>query len=195
MSDEIKFRNEYQNTFNEVHAPMELSRKVMNMKEEKKTCVYFRKLAAVASIAAAVFVCGNGITYAATGNSLYETAKEYLNGSEYKAQLEQKTDKDSGETYYEGTFEDIESELEFSITEDDSKKDSYNVAVNMVTVVEENGKIYLVDGECKLDITEDAKDGSATGNYKNGEIVYEYEVMKKDGIWNVKVLNQEDSAK
>lgn len=93
MSDEIKFRKEYQDTFNEVHAPVELSRKVMNMKEAKKTSVfYIRKFATAVVIALVVFICGNGITYAVTGNSLFATVKVYLNGSEYKAQLEQKVD-------------------------------------------------------------------------------------------------------
>lgn len=36
MSDEIKFKNRYQDTFNEVHAPMELSKKVMNIRKMKR---------------------------------------------------------------------------------------------------------------------------------------------------------------
>lgn len=78
---------------------------------------------------------------------MFATVKVYLNGSEYKAQLEQKVDEDSGQTYYEGTFEDVEGTLELGITDTDSEQNSYEVAVDTVTVAEENGKIYLVDGE------------------------------------------------
>lgn len=196
MSDEIKFRKEYQDTFNEVHAPVKLSRKVMNMKEAKKTSVfYIRKFATAVAIALVVFICGNGITYAATGNSLFATVKVYLNGSEYKAKLEQKVDEDSGQTYYEGTFEDVKGTLELGITDTDSKQNFYEVAVDTVTVAEENGKIYLVDGEWKLDITEDAKDGSASGTYEKDELNYEYEVIEKDGAWEVHVSSRTDNVK
>lgn len=190
MSDEIKFRKEYQDTFYEVHAPVELSRKVMNMKEKKKTSVfYIRKFATAAAIALVVFICGNGITYAATGNSLFATVKVYLNGSEYKAELEQKVDEDSGQTYYEGTFEDVEGTLELEITDADSEQNPYEVTVDTVTVAEENGKVYLVDGEWKLDITE------ASGIYEKDESSYEYKVIEKDGSWEVNVSNRENPVK
>lgn len=196
MSDEIKFRKEYQDTFNEVHAPVELSRKVMNMKEAKKTSAFcIRKYSTAIAIALVVFICGNGITYATTGNSLVATVKVYLNGSEYKTQLEQKEDEDSGQTYYEGTFEEVERTLELEIKDTDSKQNSYEVAVDTVTVAEENGNIYLVDGEWKLDITEDAKDGAASGTYEKDEFSYEYEVIEKDGVWEVHVSSRTDNAK
>ena len=103
MSEEMKFKNEYHNTFYEVHTPEELSRKVMNMqkKEDNKTTTFFvRKLAAVAAIALVVLIGGNGIVYAATGNSLFSTVKVYFNGTDYETQLEEKVD-ENGNTYYE----------------------------------------------------------------------------------------------
>ena len=64
-----------------------------------------------------------------------------------------------------------------------------------MTVAEENGEIYLVDGEWKLDITEDAKDGSASGTYEKDELNYEYEVIEKDGAWEVHVSSRTDNVK
>lgn len=81
------------------------------------------------------------------------------------------------------------------IKDTDSKQNSYEVAVDTVTVAEENGKIYLVDGEWKLDITEDAKDGSASGTYEKDELNYEYEVIDKDGTWEVHVSSRTDNVK
>lgn len=193
MSDEMKFRSEYQDTFKEVHAPVELSRKVMNMQktENKKTATTFmRRLATVAAIALVVLVGGNGIAYAATGNSLLKTVKVYFNGSGYEVQLEEKVDEDSGVTYYEGTFEDVEGDVDMVITDaDDFEQMPYEVTVGTPAVLEEDGKIYLTDGELKLDITEDAKDGTASGSYDKDGLTYEYKVMEKDGTWELSISN------
>lgn len=76
------------------------------------------------------------------------------------------------------------------ITDDDAyKKDSYEVTVDTVTIAKETGKIYLVDGELKLDITEDAKDGTASGTYEKDGLTYEYEVIQSNGTWELSILN------
>lgn len=195
MSDEMKFKNNYQDTFNEVHAPEELSGKVMNMQktDNKKTAaIFMRRLAAVAAIALVVLVGGNGITYAATGSGLFKTVKVYFNGSSYEAQLEEKVDEDSGVTYYEGTFEDAEGDIDVVITEaDDFEQAPYDVTVGTPAVLEEDGKIYLTDGELKLDITEDVKDGTASGSYEKDGLTYEYKVTEKDGTWELSISNED----
>ena len=200
MSDEMKLKQDYQDTFNEVHAPAELSRKVMNMArtENKKTAVSFaRRFAAVAAIALTVFVGGNGIAYAATGNSLLKTVKVYINGSGYETQLEEKVD-ENGVTYYEGTFEDVEGDLSMVITDDmEFEEGSYDVTIEtegVPDVVEENGKIYLTDGDVKIDITDDLKDGKASGSYDKGEMTFKYEVTEKDGTWDLSISNGEIKA-
>ena len=200
MSDEMKLKQDYQDTFNEVHAPAELSRKVMNMArtENKKTAVSFaRRFAAVAAIALTVFVGGNGIVYAATGNSLLKTVKVYINGSGYETQLEEKVD-ENGVTYYEGTFEDVEGDLSMVITDDmEFEEGSYDVTIEtegMPEVVEENGKLYLTDEDVKIDITEDLKDGKASGSYDKDEMTFKYEVTEKDGTWDLSISNGEIKA-
>lgn len=200
MSDEMKLKQDYQDTFNEVHAPAELSRKVMNMArtENKKTAVSFaRRFAAVAAIALTVFVGGNGIAYAATGNSLLKTVKVYINGSGYETQLEEKVD-ENGVTYYEGTFEDVEGDLSMVITDDmEFEEGSYDVTIEtegVPDVVEENGKIYLTDGDVKIDITDDLKDGKASGSYDKDEMTFKYEVTEKDGTWDLSISNGEIKA-
>ena len=193
MSDEMKFRNDYQDTFKEVHAPVELSRKVMNMQktENKRTAVSFmRRLAAVAAITMVVLVGGNGIAYAATGNSLLTTVKVYLNGTSYEAKLEEKVDENSGVTYYEGTFEDVEGDINMVITDaDDYEEVPYEVAIGTPAVLEEDGKVFIADGELKVDITEDVKDGKASGTYDKDGLTYEYEVTEKDGTWELSISN------
>lgn len=200
MSDEMKLKQDYQDTFNEVHAPAELSRKVMNMArtENKKTAVSFaRRFAAVAAIALTVFVGGNGIAYAATGNSLLKTVKVYINGSGYETQLEEEVD-ENGVTYYEGTFEDVEGDLSMVITDDmEFEEGSYDVTIEtegVPDVVEENGKIYLTDGDVKIDITDDLKDGKASGSYDKDEMTFKYEVTEKDGTWDLSISNGEIKA-
>ena len=193
MSEEMKFKNEYHNTFNEVHTPEELSRKVMNMqkKEDNKTTTFFvRKLAAVAAIALVVLIGGNGIVYAATGNSLFSTVKVYFNGTEYEAKLEEKMDED-GDVYYKiGPFADEESTSMYTT----GMTISNEAIEGTLEVVEEDGKIYIVDGELKQDITAEIKDGKTSGIYEKDGMTYEYEVTEKDGTWELNILGEYETG-
>ena len=49
-------------------------------------------------------------------------------------------------------------------------------------IVEENDRIYFIDGDVKFDITEDMADGQAFGNYEKDGMVYEYEVKEQAGV-------------
>ncbi|MBQ8823108.1 MAG: hypothetical protein IJZ82_10720 [Lachnospiraceae bacterium] len=70
MIHEIKNQKYYCDTFLEVHAPEELSRKVMNMKKQNnKKLSIVKKLAVTAASLAALFLGSNAITYAATGEA------------------------------------------------------------------------------------------------------------------------------
>lgn len=199
MSDEIKLKNDYQDTFNEVHAPAALSRKVMNMSktENKRTAAsYVKKVGAAAAVALAVLVGGNGIVYAATGNSLLKTVKVYFNGSGYEVDLEEKVD-DDGVVYYEGTFETDDAAGSMMITDVTEAADKpyevsqYGVLEYTPDVVEKDGKYYLVDGSVEIDITEDLEDGKASGSYEKDGLVYEYEVSGEEGSWSIGISNEE----
>lgn len=112
----------------------------------------------------------------------------------YEEKLEEKVDEDSGATYYEGIFENVEGTIDMVITDaDDSEEVPYEVAVGTPAVMKEDGKVYLVDGELKMDITEDAKYGKASGSYDKDELTYEYEVTEKEGTWELSISNEDNA--
>lgn len=123
MSEEMKIREIYQQTFNEVHAPEGLSRKVMNMAkmEQKKTKAFARKGLIAAAAALAIIVGGNGVAYAATGSSLLKNVMIYIDGAEHEMELEEKTD-ENGDTYYEGTYELENGEASITISGEEEAK-------------------------------------------------------------------------
>lgn len=72
-------------SYNEIHAPDALRRKVMNMNKEKKNKVSAAAKAAKLAVGAAAaiaitVVASNGICYAATGESLLSRIKILMNG-------------------------------------------------------------------------------------------------------------------
>ena len=90
MNEDMKLKIEYKETFTGIHAPEALSRKVRNMSrlENKKVRgSLMKKVAIAAAIAGVLFVGGNGVAYAATGNSLVENVKILFNGSSWVAQI------------------------------------------------------------------------------------------------------------
>lgn len=196
MSEEMKFKNEYQNTFQEVHAPVDLSRKVMNMsntKNKNKKISFVKKAAMVAALTLVVLVGGNGAVYAATGNSLFHTVMIYVNGKGYVANLEEQVDED-GNVYYSGTYEvEDGAESVFITNEAEITEDvTYEIQMNTVNVQEKDGKLYLVDGDMELDITEDLADGEASGAYEKDGVTYQYEVSGENGSWSISVMSGEE---
>lgn len=200
MSEEMKFKNGYQDTFNEVHAPADLSRKVMNMSntEKKRTAgASARKWVAAAALALIVFVGGNGVAYAATGNGLLKTVMVYFNGTGYEVNMEEKVD-ENGVTYYEGTYEVEDGEGYAMITDEVEPVEEgsyeispYEISVDSVEVMEKDGKYFLVDGEIEIDITEDLADGEASGSYEKDDVMYQYEVTGNENSWSVTVSGEE----
>lgn len=89
MNEDMKLKSEYKETFAGIHAPEALSRKVRTMSRENKKVglSVMKKLAVAAALAGIVFVGGNGVAYAATGNSLVENVKILFNGSSWVAQI------------------------------------------------------------------------------------------------------------
>lgn len=70
MKQEIHNKKYYCDTFQEVHAPEALSRKVMNMTKKNKKLTFVKKLTVTVASLAALFVGSNAIAYAATGETL-----------------------------------------------------------------------------------------------------------------------------
>lgn len=89
MNEDMKMKLDYKETFAGIHAPEALSRKVRNMSRENKKAGFsvVKKVAVAAALAGIVFVGGNGVAYAATGNSLVENVKILFNGSSWVAEI------------------------------------------------------------------------------------------------------------
>lgn len=209
MNKEDNLKKYVQNTYEELHAPEGLRRKVMNMTEmkAKKTGMSVgKKLAMAAAIAAVLFAGSNGVAYAMTGSTWVENvvARISVNGVWQDVEMEGVVLED-GTVQYSTTL-DVQDEdsVEIVLVSDaadaDSLKisagdsvgsafpevyidldDSFTVESN-IGVTKEDDKVYFVDGDIRIDITEDMADGAASVSYeKNGEI-YQYEVKEEPGV-------------
>ncbi len=81
MNNQEKFKQ----TFDQVHAPEELLGKVMDMQMEKKefrTRNLVKALVCAVALGLGLFGAGNGICYAATGESLVTKMKVIIDGEE-----------------------------------------------------------------------------------------------------------------
>lgn len=188
MNEEMK--KVYRDTFSEIHAPEALAGKVRNMSDKKKDnkgVIFMRKWAAVAVLALVLFVGGNGVVYAATGNTLLQAVVIRINGTSVEAEMAGDVE---GDVSYavsaaveKGTGEvDITEGTEIEIL-------PYSVTPVMPEVVEKNGIILLKDRDVEIDITKDLQDGTASGSYEKDGLETYYEVTGKDGDWEVTVSN------
>ena len=184
MNNKKDNHNFYQNTFNKVHASDELVRKVKSMtKDNAKRKIYtLRKVLCVAAAAVFLFVASNIVTYAATGETWIEmiTVRVNFNGEDKDIDFTKRT-YENGNVSYEMTIpvEDKDGKVEdYTIKLADETKEGYEysgvdgidaIQTYSPKLVEENGKIYLVDDDMKVkeDITEDFADGKATVTVKS----------------------------
>lgn len=192
MNKENKMKEYVQSTYDELHAPDGLRRKVMNMSEvngKKMGMSVVKKLAVAAAIAAVLFAGSNGVAYAMTGSTWVETmiARMSINGVWQDVELDGEVLED-GTVQYSKTLDVQDGEMvEMVLVTDSANGDqsgnNMNVAVEQerTEVLEEDGSVYLIVGDRKLDITEDMEDGTATGNYEKNGAVYNYEVKEKPG--------------
>lgn len=139
-----------------------------------------KKLAVAAAVAAVLFAGSNGVAYAMTGSTWLETVvvKLNINGAWQEMEMEGEVLED-GTVQYSGTVEVPDETTEFERTE----------------VVEENGNVYLVDGDVKIDITEDVADGTASGTYEKNGVAYQYEVKEEPGVpgcWELHISSEEE---
>lgn len=126
MNEDMKLKNDYKETFTDIHAPEALSRKVMNMSrtENKKIGLsMMKKVAVVAAVAGALFVGSNGVVYAATGSTWVEEVMVLFDGSSWTVEMDdgERTDTITytviDETETDETATDLTEETEW-ITED-----------------------------------------------------------------------------
>jgi hypothetical protein len=193
MSKEDKLKEYVRNTYDELHAPEGLRRKVMNMNEfdtKKMGMSVVKKLAVAAAIAAVLFAGSNGVAYAMTGSTWVETmmARINVNGVWQDVELEGEVLED-GTIQYSTTLDVQEEEPVGMVIVTDSVPPEYveiytdtTVEPERKEIVVEDGIIYLMDGDVKIDITEDMEDGIATGSYEKNSMVYQYEVKEEPGV-------------
>ena len=96
MNNQEKFKQ----TFDRVHAPEALLGKVMDMQMEKKefkTRNLVKALVCAIALGLGLFGAGNGICYAATGESLVTKMKVVINGEETQQDVEWKK---QGDVYH-----------------------------------------------------------------------------------------------
>ena len=191
---EDKMKECIQSTFEELHAPDGLRRKVMDMSNNvtKKGMSVVKKLAMAAALAVVLFAGSNGVAYAMTGNTWVETviAKIRVNGVWQDMEMDVDVRED-GLVVYHGTVEVEEGDEVGVLIANDSVQEGpdvicmdidTDVVFERTEVVEEDGKITLVVGEITIDITEDMADGIATGSFEKNGALHTYEVKEEPGV-------------
>lgn len=182
----------YQQTFDEIHASKELLGKVNDMKNEK---IMKRATKIGYAIAAAIAVClisSNVVTYAATGSSWVEKIIVYINGEARDVDMTYKTDSD-GNGYYEGVIEDDSSTAYIAIEDDENGNLPGDVSIDIIDLnngylVTENGSVYLVAANQKIDITEDIQDGVCDGTFSVNGIDYNYHITGTAEEYNIEIF-------
>lgn len=193
----MKNKEYYQRTFDEVHVPEAVLRKVKGMKMEEKKIRKKSKLRYAAAIAAAFGLClviSNGICYAATGNTWVETVILHINGEavEHEITWRQEGDTVYGEFQYEtdgkepaivefygadgSASHSMEGTGDGSICGKTTDNAEASEAGFHTEVIQENDSIYLVIGDSKIDITEDFADGECSGTFEFKGVTFMYEV-------------------
>lgn len=201
----MKNRESMKHVYDEIHAPDALFRKVMEM-DKKKTKVrnVVKYAMGTAAAFALAFVTSNGICYAATGETWISKAIVYINGQATEQEIEwhQEGDllyseiqvpvKEGDEAKVEvfSFITDEEQPVEQIVIRSDglsaggevgmAEEDS-NVMVSedmfSAELLQEEGKVYLVTEEEKIDITEDFSDKEATGTFTYCGLTLKYTVL------------------
>lgn len=181
-------RQLYKETFDRMVMSEEAIRKVkdnMENKENRRNRTAFRAAVTMAALTG-VFILGNIVSYAATGNSLVQTGLErihvFVDDKEIDVKdVEQRKDKD-GNLYYEiEVDEGKNSKVEISasgLAENDVYVDADKDEIKLIggDIKEKDGKIYFQYGNKKekIDITEDFADGEAKGKFRWDGKTYQY---------------------
>lgn len=185
--------------YDEIHAPEALFGKVMEMdKKQTKVRNIVKYAMGTAAAFALAFVTSNGICYAATGQTWISKAIVYINGEATEQELEWHQEGDllystidvpveegdearvevysfvmDGEQPVEQMMIMSEATLSKAISEGTITGTEDNL---LAELLQEEGKVYLVTPEEKIDITEDFRDGEASGTFAFGTLYMTYKV-------------------
>lgn len=195
----MKNRESIKHVYDEIHAPDALFGKVMEMdKKQSKMRNVVKYAMGTAAAFALAFVTSNGICYAATGVTWISKAIVYINGRATEQEMEwhQKGDliysrleipvEEDGEAEVKAFYFSTDEETlpnQVTISSDNGEvavEDSTAIPIeNMLfsaELVQEDGKVYLMIEEEKMDITEDFSDGEATGTFTYCGLTLKYTV-------------------
>ena len=148
MNKDKQIRERYNSTFQEIHASDELKGMVENMANQKNIIwknVWKKGLAAAAAIAV-VFVAGNVVTYAATGDNLVKYVTVKIQGENTNLEQDIKLEKtvdENGRPCYRGTFGTDTEYGELEVVTDD---------FDVNGTISSEGVEYTEDSESQVNI-------------------------------------------
>lgn len=195
----MKNRGSVKSLYDEIHAPDALFGKVMEMdKKQSKARNVIKYVMGTAAALVLAFVTSNGICYAATGETWVSKAIVYINGEATEQELEWHQEGDLLYSTIEVPVEegdearvevysfvtDSEQPVEqMMIMSDSTLEKAVDEGVitgtenaPLAELLQEQGKVYLVTQEEKIDITEDFRDGEASGTFACGTLYLTYKV-------------------
>lgn len=180
----MKNRESVKRLYDEIHAPDALFGKVMEMdKKQSKVRNIVKYAMGTAAALALAFVTSNGICYAATGQTWVSKAIVYINGEATEQELEwhqegdllystievpvEEGDEARVEVYSFVTDREqpVEQMMILAETSEEGVADVEQEDLFTAELLQEDGKVYLVTEEEKIDITEDFSDGEASGTF------------------------------
>lgn len=193
----MKNKEAIKHVYDEIHAPDALFGKVMEMdKKQSKMRNVMKYAVGTAAAFAIAMITSNGICYAATGETWISKAIVYINGEETEQEV---TWHQNGDYVYgevEVPVEDGEVQVEaFSFVAEDEIPDevlitaeegyaldgsvdaAYTQDAFIVELEEVDGKVYLITETERIDITEDFRDGEATGTFEYEGLTVRYKAI------------------
>lgn len=177
----------YKESFDQVHIPEAVLGKVRNMEKKQKIIKRKSKLRYAVTVIAVLMLCfavSNGITYAATGESVAtwiekgwsvcdnEAVDLYKIGDEYFAVSEGVDPK--------AFIKDLNINKFMSDGHDDIAVIFAKEGMGRLVRDNKTARFYLFYGDFNLDITEDFADGESSGTFELNGKQYEYVVT---GNW------------
>ncbi len=204
MSEELELKKEYKGTFAEIHASQDLAGKVKDIpklsKSEKGTAKgqilsqknrVLKKLAMVAAASVVLIVSSNTVLYATTGSTWLKKLVIISNKKEYLVDMKGEVKDDNLVTYSGYILGESGPTAVMIVREQEDEASPMVLFTDLVIsspeIVEKDGKLYLIDDNIKIDITEDATDGKAKGIYQMNDVTYQYDAQYVDEGWNLKI--------
>lgn len=175
-------KEKYQQTFSVLKSSRRIE--MEDLKVNKN--MVMKRVVAAAAVVALCFGASNGICYAATGATWVEKMVVIFNGQEVEKPV-QITSLGNGDFSYTVPVSDENGYTQMTIVTDEEGLNATPVIESSdegmvvpedtpMISVEDAGKIYILYGEAKEDITEDFADGEASGILKYNDLEYEFVV-------------------